>query len=308
MNDESTELLNRIHALRTYRQGDRRAPHKPLLILYAIAQLQHGNRSIPFEDVKQGLDPLLLAYAPPVKRRHQPELPYWHLATDGLWIVADADRLDRQASGFPTMAALRNSTAGFPDSIADQLSNDKTLVNSIVRQLLDEHFAPSTHDDILDSIALNIETKNVVSEKLVDYTVNRRRDPQFREHVLRAYEYRCAFSGFRAALNGSYFGCEAAHVQWHSHNGPDNLSNGIALEPTIHKLFDVGAWSLTDDRTIIVSSHFTGTDETVERIRSQHGQPLRPPLPGEPSLNNEYIRWHRESELGGVFRSPALPL
>jgi len=308
MNDESPNLLNRIHALRTYRQGDRRAPHKPLLILYAIAQLQHGNRSIPFDDVKQALDPLLAAYAPPVKRRHQPELPYWHLATDGLWIVDNVDTLDRQASGFPTMSALRNSTAGFPDDIADQLSTDKSLMNSVIHQLLDEHFAPSTHDDILDSIGINTETNDAVGEKLADYTVNRRRDPQFRESVLRAYEYRCAFSGFRAALNGSFFGCEAAHVQWHAHDGPDNLSNGIALEPTIHKLFDIGAWSLTDDRRIIVSSHFTGTDETIERIRGQHGQRLRSPLPGEPTLDNDYIRWHRESDLGGVFRTPALPL
>jgi len=61
-------------------------------------------------------------------------------------------------------------------------------------------------------------------------------------------------------------------TQWHSHDGPDELSNGIALEPTAHKLFDVGAWSLSDDRRIIVSSHLTGTDETITRIRGHHGE------------------------------------
>ena len=49
---------------------------------------------------------LLEAYAPPVKRRHQPELPYWHLASDGIWHVHHAAELDRQASGFPTMSAF----------------------------------------------------------------------------------------------------------------------------------------------------------------------------------------------------------
>lgn len=301
-------LLHRIHSLRTFRQGDRRAPHKPLLILYAIGQLQRGNKIVSFNDVKRALDPLLTAYAPPVKRRHQPELPYWHLVTDGLWQVHNADELDRQASGFPTMAALRNSSAGFPDDVAEQLASDPVLVNTVVRQLLEEHFAPSTHDDILDAVGIVLSSVDLDAEKTSEYGVSRRRDPQFRDHVLRAYEYRCAFSGFRAALNGTYLGCEAAHVRWHSHDGPDVISNGIALEPTIHKLFDIGAWSLTDDRRIIVSAHFTGTDATVERIRGRHGQPLRSPIPGEPMVSSEYIRWHRESRLGGVFRSPALPL
>ena len=99
MSDKSTDFLNRIQALRTYRSGKRRAPHKPLLLLYAIAKLQYGERKLSFDEVRQALNPLLLAYAPPVKNgRHQPELPYWHLATDGLWVVKGAEHLARQAS------------------------------------------------------------------------------------------------------------------------------------------------------------------------------------------------------------------
>ena len=81
-----------------------------------------------------------------------------------------------------------------------------------------------------------------------------------------------------------------AFTRWHSHDGPDELSNGIAPEPTAHKLFDVGAWSLSDDRRIIVSSHLTGTDETITRIRGHHGKPLRSPLLGEPTLNDKFIQ------------------
>ena len=308
MHNDSEGILNQIRSLRTYRQGDRRAPHKPLLLLYAIAQLQRGQRTLPFNDVKSALDPLLAAYAPPVKSRHQPELPYWHLATDGLWEVRDASTLDRQASGFPTMTALRDSAGGFPSSVADKLESDPQLVQNVVKQLLDEHFAPSVHDDLLDAVGLSFDSSPSINEQPSENPVSRRRDPQFRECVLRAYEYRCAFSGFRAALNGTYFGCEAAHVQWHCYDGPDSVANGITLEPTLHKLFDVGAWSLTDDRRILVSTHFTGTDETVSRIREQHGQPLRTPLPGEPLVDLDFIQWHREPELGGIFRQPALPL
>jgi len=308
MRSTSKSPLVQIHNLRVNCAGDRRAPHKPLLLLYALGQLRRGRREIPFNDVKSALGPLLDAYAPPVKNRHQPELPFWHLVTDGLWRIHDADSLERQASGFPKMKALRGSIGQLNDHFAQQIERDPRLFSSVVISLLEEHFAPSTHHDILNAVGLEHSARQTVAEENVDYTPTRRRDPQFRAEVLRAYEHRCAFSGFQAALGGTYLGCEAAHVQWHSFAGPDDVTNGLALEPTIHKLFDIGAWSLTDDRRIIVSENFTGSDATVERIRGRHGKRLRSPLPGHQEVNPEFIKWHREPKLGGVFREPALPL
>ena len=290
---------------------NRRAIHKPLLLLFALSQLQRGERSIGFESVKSTLDPLLNAYAPAVKGRHQPELPYWHLASDGLWIVEDAERLDRQGSGFPTMAALRESTAGFPDEVADAILADKSLSAQLVNLILSEHFPSTIHDDLLSAFGLSHELGTVRESAEVfevETTEQRRRDPDFRKRVLSAYEYRCAFTGFRVAMGGQYAGCEAAHVQWHCYDGPDTISNGIVLEPTIHKLFDIGAWTLTDDRRILVSRELTGDDPAIKRIRSRHGQPLADPIQGEPQVDVEFIRWHRESTLGGVFRQPAIPV
>ena len=84
MRYDDDDLLQQIEGLRTYRKGERRAPHKPLLLLFAIAELLQGRRRLPFADVERALNPLLKAYAPPVVARHQPELPYWHLSSDGL--------------------------------------------------------------------------------------------------------------------------------------------------------------------------------------------------------------------------------
>ncbi len=308
MASSSTNPFEKIIHLRINVAGDRRAPHKPLLLLYALGQLRLGKKKLKFSEVKSALDPLLGAYAPPVKNRHQPELPYWHLATDGLWSVHEVDSLERQASGFPTMKALRGSTAQLSEEFVKQLESDPNLSSRVVRYLLDQHFALSTHDDILNAVGLEPSTDILDAEKTTNLQTKRRRNPQFREEVLRAYEHRCAFSGFQAALCGTYFGCEAAHVQWHSYAGPDNVANGLALEPTIHKLFDVGAWSITDDRRIIVSEHFTGSDPTIERIRGQHGKMLRLPLSDKQQVSPKFIKWHREPNLGGVFRQPSLPL
>ena len=301
--DNHIELVRR---LRVYQSGERRAPHKPLLLLIAIAKLLKGQREIPFGEIEETLRPLLDRYAPPVVGRHQPELPYWHLQTDGLWEIPGADSLPRQAGGFPQMAALRASFGRLQPDLAEALSSNSDLVLGVINTILDEHFTPSIHEDILVAVGLELPMQAGVADRSEETAQPQRRDPRFSKAVLRAYEHRCAVTGFRAAIGGRYFGCEAAHVKWLSQNGPNTVDNGFAVEPTLHKLFDVGAWTLTDDRRILVSADFTGDESTVSRIRDLHGTRIRPPLSGEPEVSVEFIRWHRLPELGGVFRHPAL--
>lgn len=302
------QLLERIKALNVYRSGDRRAPHKPLLLLVAIAKLLEGKTELGFNEVEMLLRPLLNAYAPPVRARHQPELPYWHLQSDKLWEIEGVSQLQRQASGFPRISALRESSGHIPLHFAKLLLEDSVLRGKIIRLILETHFPESLHDDILAAIGIQPLSESYCAEDAEPFVTSRRRDPRFRDDVLRAYEHRCAITGFQAALGGSFFGCEAAHVRWFAYDGPDALDNGLAMEPTLHKLFDAGAWSLTDDRRVLVSAEFTGSDEAIFRLRSLHGRPIRQPLPGQPKVSVRYIQWHREREKGGVFREPALPL
>lgn len=42
-------ILERIANLKTFRSGDRRAPHKPLLLLIAIGALLEGKRELTFQ-------------------------------------------------------------------------------------------------------------------------------------------------------------------------------------------------------------------------------------------------------------------
>ena len=79
MNKE--KVLQCFSNLNVYRKGNRRAPHKPLLILIAISKFQQGQIDLPYEEIEQTLKSLLNAYAPPVSGSHQPELPYRSLMT-----------------------------------------------------------------------------------------------------------------------------------------------------------------------------------------------------------------------------------
>lgn len=283
-------VLRKIARLNTFRRGDRRAPHKPLLLLIAIGARMHGKRSLPFAEVEARLMPLLRAYAPPVAGRHQPELPYWYLMSDGLWKVEGADALPRQAGGFPRMRPLRATAGQLDDELAAIVESDPLTTELLVEQLLAEFFPPTMHEDIMAAVGIERPIPTVVRDQTLLTSSIRYRNPKFREDVLRAYEHQCAATGFRAALGGTYFGCEAAHIQWHAYAGPDEVANGIALEPTMHKLLDAGAWTLTDDRRILVSKEFTGSDRAISMLRNLHGKSLRMPLPGEAPVSAAYIR------------------
>ena len=71
------------------------------------------------------------------------------------------------------------------------------------------------------------------------------------------------------------WGWEAAHIQWHSHGGPDQVANGLALCTFHHGAFDRGAIGLDK-----VSG---GTGYRARRIargsRNEPGRTLAPGLP-----------------------------
>jgi len=313
MMDQTNRILERIQKIKTAQVDGKRAPHKPLLILLALAHYQKGQRIVRFADIEQPLASLLRCWAPPIKSAPNPTKPWWHLKSDGFWEIHDLEQLGSEQ----TIKAYRQSSASFSSDVLHWLDTDDSALTSIAWLILQEHFFESTWDDILVQCELDIPAPFALSSS-PSYiaagtqdsasAVKRYRDSSFRRDVLKAYDYRCAVTDFQLSIGGVPIGCEAAHVKAHSFAGPDSVDNGLALEPTLHQLYDRGIWTLTDDCRILVSQEFSGSGSALERIRALHGKPIRSPMPGQPQPNIEYIRWHRDPKLGGVFRGPALPL
>jgi putative restriction endonuclease len=101
-------IIRKFQHLNVWRRGDERAPHKPLLILYALGRLQTGaDRLIPFDELEKPLARLLEDFGPPRRSIH-PELPFFHLQTDGVWEIHDNIGLTiRKGSKNPLRRELR---------------------------------------------------------------------------------------------------------------------------------------------------------------------------------------------------------
>lgn len=297
------EILSKVKHLRVNVRKGEKATYKALLLLLAIAKLQKGEHRLPYPETEETLKALFRLFAPPVKHHHEPRLPYWYLRSDGLWEVSKAESLPMQEKrNFPQMKALRSTFGYLVDDVRNELRSDNAFANQVVQALLDGYFPSIPHQELAERVGLTLP--QVAEQQLV----SQQQDLSFSTRVLRAYEHRCAVTGFGSALGGTYLVCEAAYIKPPVHQGPDAVTNGLALEPTVHRLFDLGAWTLTDDRRILVSQDFTGTDEALRRLRRHHGKPINTPLSSRDLPHLDFIRWHREPKLGGVFRQPALDL
>jgi putative restriction endonuclease len=83
----SFELKDRINNLSIWKKGDQRAPHKPLLILFALGQLQADKpRFISYEVTREKLTELLREFGP-LRKSYHPEEPFVRLRRDGIWLL-----------------------------------------------------------------------------------------------------------------------------------------------------------------------------------------------------------------------------
>lgn len=287
------QINKRINELNIWKRDGERAPHKPLLLLLALARLnQDYDRLLSFKSIQEPLKNLLMNFGPPRKSFH-PLYPFWYLKNDGLWEIPGSDELKhREGKKEPLKSELikHNIKGGFPVQIFKVFKNDRKLFENVVKNLLDAHFPQSLHEDILNEIGIDLYSQ----------IRRKKRNPNFRYNVIQAYEHQCAICGCDIKLGHLDMVLEAAHIKWFQAGGPDEVQNGIALCVFHHKAFDRGAIGLSDDLKVIISADAYGHSNFADWFFSFKGQKVRKPISDTLLPKYEFINWHRRQ----VFRLP----
>jgi putative restriction endonuclease len=118
------------------------------------------------------------------------------------------------------------------------------------------------------------------------------RDRVFRHIVLRAYDQRCAITGLGFINGGGRAEVAAAHIRPVEENGPDIVSNGIALSGTAHWMFDRGLITLSDDLEILISRQ-VNDHEAARAFINQTGRALAPSRSSQ-RPHPHFLSWHRD--------------
>ena len=97
--------------LRRWTRQGTTAPHKPLLILFALGWTRDGApRLRSFTDIEAPLRELLRSFS--TSSRQHPEYPFWRLQADGFWEVhASGPLLPRASNSDPPVRELRAKQA-----------------------------------------------------------------------------------------------------------------------------------------------------------------------------------------------------
>src|SRR5882757_11311690 len=119
------------------------------------------------------------------------------------------------------------------------------------------------------------------------------RDRIFRRIVLRAYDARCAVTSLKLINGSGRAEVEAAHIRPVEANGPDIVSNGLALSGTAHWMFDRGLISIADDHEILISRHVNDT-AGVRAITNKTGR-IQTPARTVDHPHPHFLRWHLEN-------------
>ena len=91
---EINSIIKQIKNITIWKDKDRRAPHKPLLLLFMFSAIQKGeDRLISYSKIEEKLKELLKDFGPPTKT-YRAYYPFWRLQNDGdFWEVIGKDEL-----------------------------------------------------------------------------------------------------------------------------------------------------------------------------------------------------------------------
>lgn len=111
----------------------------------------------------------------------------------------------------------------------------------------------------------------------------------FRIAVMEAYDRACAIT-----TEHSLPVLESSHIKAYAAGGEHEISNGILLRSDIHRLFDRGYVTVTDDFRFLVSRRLKDEFANGKTYYGLHGKQLHLPVHLHHHPSSEMLRWHNE--------------
>jgi putative restriction endonuclease len=149
----------------------------------------------------------------------------------------------------------------------------------------------------------DLADESIATRERVRKTIEQiERDARFRDRILINYGFRCGLTGLGIGPNPAsklHGVLDAAHIRPVAQNGPDAAGNGIAMTPTLHRLFDAGLFTLIPRRgTAIVERSPQLHDQLLVsdrcKIQLENGVELALPPDSTAAPSREFLAFHRE--------------
>lgn len=308
-----------IHAFTHLKRDNKNggAPHKPILLLSIIRMFEKRI----FTSNQIHILPELVAsfksnWTKLVVTNHHPifALPFYHMNSEPFWKLVANVGCEKWVQSKSSMRSFGNLTTAVGFALVDE-DLSKLLLEAESRDLLKinilEHYFPKTksnyeegNDDDLPSASILNETSEEYRRKIIDLK-NKVDENSFQEEIFvrsgvfkrevsKIYDNTCCISGMRVDAVANVSMIDACHIVPFSETYDDSLTNGIALCPNLHRAFDRGLISISDDYKVLVKKNFIENNNSAFNISQFDKRKILLPktLSHFPSLEN--LSLHRK--------------
>lgn len=294
------------------------APHKPVLLLSIFRLIETG----VIQSNKIFISPELVMefkflWSKLVTTNHHANfaLPFFHMKSEPFWKL-----IPKMGAVIPiTSSHSIRSFAALKESVAYAEIDEilfLSLLEPLLRQkytefILDNYFplARLNLDYIENPIGIQIEEQMVAEDaetykkriENLELELSREdfeeeiyiRSGVFKREIPKIYGYQCAITGMRIESTNNTQMVDACHIVPFSESKDDTLSNGISLSPTLHRAFDRGLLTITQDYTVRVSKEIR-ENKSAFSLQQFNGQTILLPENKKhyPSLDN--LRQHNQ--------------
>lgn len=261
------------------------APHKPILMLSIISLFEKGI----FTNSQIHISPELVAsfksnWSKLVITNHHPifALPFYHMNSEPFWKLIANIGCEKWIESKNSMRSLKNLTTAVNIALIDTELSD-LLIRPESRDILKisilEKYFPETksnyenneNDDLPDISVLNEPSEeyrrkiNELKSKVDENTFQEEvfiRGGLFKREIPKIYNNTCAITGLRIDAITNVSMVDACHIIPFSEGYDDTLTNGIALCPNLHRAFDRGLISISDNYKVILNKSFIESSST----------------------------------------------
>lgn len=152
------KLFKDIHNIKQHKRHGEVAPHKPLLLLYSLAQWERGIKQISWNSHEERLTKMLHSVKPSANKMEE---PFIRLARDkgDLWEITHYPA-NRDPS--PFLMRELNVVGKLGPSIREYLTREHLAMAKLIRFILHDKFPEGGHEEILAACGLDEELlKNI---------------------------------------------------------------------------------------------------------------------------------------------------
>jgi putative restriction endonuclease len=297
------------------------APHKPILLLSVLQTFQNGMNSSNRIYITPELVALFKTnWTQLVRTNHDCRIsyPFFYLKSDKFWNLVpkqgfnSIETLGSQVKSFSNLNAAVDYAMISEDLFDLMIDSHHNII--LQHFLLDEYFPKTKYNYDNSSqgqvkLFLDIENK-ILNEAPADYRqeivklIEQKNDEEiflrgslFKREIPKIYDNTCCISGMRIDTTLSLSMLDACHIVPFSTSYDDTVTNGIALCPNLHRAFDRGLISISENYRVVVSSAFSEVD-TAYSVRVFENKKIKLPHVKSHYPKEEHFDWHRQN----VFR------